>query len=139
MLLWVLLLLPGHAEVYKWVDDRGRVHFTDRPPRGEDAERLSLRINTYSSSTISKLDSTFGETGRVVMYSASWCAVCKQAKDYFRAEGIPYVEYDVEKSSKGKRDFKNLGGKGVPVILVGNRRINGFSRETFEQVYRPAP
>lgn len=45
------------------------------------------------------------------------------------------VEYDVEKSSKGKRDFKRLGGTGVPIILVGQKRLNGFSWETFEKLY----
>ncbi|MBE0589806.1 MAG: DUF4124 domain-containing protein [Hydrogenophaga sp.] len=34
--LTVLLLMLGcmnaHAEVYRWVDDQGRVHFDDRPP-----------------------------------------------------------------------------------------------------------
>ncbi len=71
------------------------------------------------------------------MYSASWCSACKRAKAYFEEQGIPYTEYDVEKSSKGKRDFKKLGGKGVPVILVGSKRINGFSRQAFERAYYP--
>ncbi len=136
-LLCVLTLAssPAGAEIFKWVDDSGRVHFTDRPPRGEDAEHVSMRINTYTSPEVTPLDSALGGRNKVVMYSASWCSACKQAKAYFNAQGIPYTEYDVEKSSKGKRDFKKLGGKGVPVILVGSKRINGFSREAFEQAY----
>jgi hypothetical protein len=46
-----------------------------------------------------------------------------------------FSEYDVDKSSKGKRDFKKLGGKGVPVILVGKQRMNGFSAGKFEKIY----
>ena len=133
----MLALAPVGAEIYKWVDGNGRIHFTDQPPAGQDAEQVSVRINTYTSPEVSPLDSRVAAGGKVVMYSASWCSACQQAKDYFEAQGIPYTEYDVEKSNKGKRDFKKLGGKGVPVILVGNTRINGFSRHAFEQAYYP--
>jgi hypothetical protein len=29
----------------------------------------------------------------------------------------------------GKTEFRRLGGAGVPIILVGDRRMNGFSAE----------
>ena len=61
------------------------------------------------------------------MYSAEWCGICKRAKSFMDSEGIPYKEYDVDESSKGKRDFKKLNGKGVPIFLVGDQRMNGFS------------
>jgi len=43
-LVWSLLLLPGlaSAEVYRWVDDNGKVHFTDRPPPGR-GEAVDIR------------------------------------------------------------------------------------------------
>jgi glutaredoxin len=72
---------------------------------------------------------------RAIMYSASWCGVCKKAKRYFEENGITYTEYDVEKSAKGEAEFKRLGAKGVPVILVGNRRMNGFSVDGFEKLF----
>ncbi len=34
--------VPG-GEVYKWVDDKGGIHYTDYPPRGYDAERVSIQ------------------------------------------------------------------------------------------------
>lgn len=33
---------PGWSEVYKWVDESGRVQFGDRPPPEANAERLDL-------------------------------------------------------------------------------------------------
>ena len=69
------------------------------------------------------------------MYSASWCGVCKKAKSYFKKNNIPYKVYDVEKSRTGKRAFKRLGGKSVPVIIVGTRRMNGFTASRFEKLY----
>lgn len=127
--------IPVSAEIYKWIDGEGKVHFTDQPPSGENFERLNLRINTYNSPEVTDVTGDFGQNKRVTMYGASWCAVCKKARKYFHAKGIAFVEYDIEKSSKGKRDFKKLGGRGVPIILVGGKRLNGFSQGTFEKLY----
>lgn len=123
------------AQVYKWIDENGSVHFGDLPPDDAEAEQITTQINTYESPEIADLDRDFGQFQKVVMYSATWCSVCKKAKTYFAEERIAFVEYDIEKSTKGKRDFERLGGKGVPVILVGDKRLNGFSKETFEKVY----
>ena len=65
--------------------------------------------------------------GKVVLYSTTWCGYCKKARDYFLDQGIAFSEYDVEKSTRGRRDYARLGGKSVPIILVGKTRINGFS------------
>ena len=52
--------------------------------------------------------------------------------------GIPFVEYDVERDEIGKREYKKLNGRGVPVILVGNQRMNGFSAPSLEKLLRNA-
>ncbi|MGI9290354.1 MAG: glutaredoxin domain-containing protein [Gammaproteobacteria bacterium] len=72
------------------------------------------------------------------MYSTEWCGVCKKARNYFTANDIPFKEYDVEKSTKGARDYKKLNARGVPVILVGKSRLNGFSSGKFENLYESA-
>ena len=71
----------------------------------------------------------------MVMYSASWCGVCKRAKAYFDDQGIVYDELDVEKDAQGKQDYARLGSRGVPIILVGGRRMDGFNITRFQQLY----
>jgi len=135
---FILLLIASttvFAEIYKWTDTRGNTHFTDRPPAGEQAEQLELRINTYTAVEITPLVERLGRKDRVVIYSASWCRICEKAKKYFRENDIPYVAYDVEKSSTGRLDFKLLNGKSVPVIIVGRKRMNGFNVAKFEKLY----
>lgn len=128
------------AGIYKWVDENGKVHFGDRPPESEQAEQVTVRINTYQSPEISTeifsgAKKAVAKNKKVVMYGTEWCGVCKKAKRYFKERGIRYVEYDVEKSARGKRDYKKLNGKGVPIILVGDKRLNGFSSGSFEKIY----
>lgn len=73
---------------------------------------------------------------QVVMYATSWCPYCQQARNYFREQGIPYVEHDIEKDAEAVRTYKAFGGKGIPVIFVGQRRMNGFSVAGFNKIYR---
>jgi glutaredoxin len=71
----------------------------------------------------------------VTIYTATWCGICDTAKQYFRQQDIPYKEYDIETSSKGQKDFRKLKGTGVPIILIGNKRMNGFTAQRFESLY----
>ena len=132
----LLFSAASSAEFYKWTDDKGNVHFTDTPPKGKKVEQLELKINTYSAVEIKPLVERLGKKNKVVMYSATWCGICKKAKRYFKAKKIPYVIYDVEKSYSGKRDFKLLKGKSVPIIIVGNKRMNGFTVTRFDKLYQ---
>ncbi len=42
------------------------------------------------------------------MYSTSWCGYCKKTHDYFNSNNIAFEEYDVETTTKGKRDYEKL-------------------------------
>ena len=137
MLVFIAGMLAAGAawsEIYRWTDANGKVHFADKPSVEHSSKTVKLRINTYES--VSYKTSSVDVGRKVVMYSASWCGVCKRAKRYFQKQGIPFAEYDVEKSSKGKSEYRKLGARGVPVILVGNKRMDGFSVEGFEGLYR---
>jgi len=137
--IWILLLsfsLPlfVYAEVYQWVDDKGKVHFSDQKPVATQAEKLDLEINTYSNVTIENSDKDVGQ--KVVMYSTAWCGYCKKARSYFQKNNIAFVDYDIENNVKAKKRYDKLGVTGVPVILVGKKRMSGFSAQRFEQLYK---
>ncbi len=131
-------VMVSYAEVYRWIDENGKVHFSDKPSKEHRVDRIRLKgINSYTDVTIKDLDDVIAAPAqkRVILYSASWCGVCKQAKFYFNQKGIQYREYDIENNTKGERDFKKLKGKGVPIILVGQKRMNGFSEDSFQSLY----
>ncbi len=74
----------------------------------------------------------------VKMYATDWCPYCKQARDYFARNGIPYTELDIEKSEAARAEHKSIGGRGIPVILVGSERMNGFSEQRMAQMLKAA-
>lgn len=62
----------------------------------------------------------------VILYATSWCPNCAQTRKFLKTNNIPYFEYDVDKSSEGQRQFKQLHGNGVPVLLIKNTVIRGY-------------
>lgn len=136
-----LILLPLLAvagDIHRWRDENGRISFGDKPPANVATEVVEVKPNVYASPTIETLAEPLVKEAPVVLYSAVWCGYCKQARNYFKAKAIPFVEYDVEKSDRGRRDYKRLRARGVPVILVGKQRLNGFDAASFERIYSGA-
>lgn len=137
----LLLLLPLSVcatEIYKWVDENGKVHFGDSPKKQDRAEKLELRVNSYEHVSVETWEGSKPSAvtaNRVTMYSTSWCGYCKKARRYFQQQGIAYREYDIEKNKRAKAAYDRIGGRGVPVILVGNKRMNGFSVAGFKRIY----
>jgi glutaredoxin len=138
-----LLSVAASAEIYKWLDDQGNVQFGDRPPPEKRLDPIELRINTYSAPEIvytpPEPRNKQGRKPKVVMYSAEWCGVCKQAKSHFKKNKVRYKEYDIDKSEEGRAQYRKLNGRGVPIIMVGKSRMNGFSPGHFEQLYTSVP
>lgn len=125
------------AEIFKWTDDEGRVHFGDSPKAEHNAERVVLKINSYQH--VSFDDLTFyqpPQNDKITIFTTDWCTYCNKAKDYFKQSGIAYTEYDIEKNKHGKQLYDQIGGTGVPVILAGKKRMNGFSIAGFERLLK---
>ncbi|MDH4048768.1 MAG: glutaredoxin family protein [Gammaproteobacteria bacterium] len=72
----------------------------------------------------------YSATGNeVVLYSTSWCGYCQKTRELFADNNVPYVERDIEKSEKHHREYRKLGGRGVPVINVNGTVIHGYAPE----------
>ena len=69
---------------------------------------------------------------RVVIYTTAVCPACIKAKQYFAQKGVSYQEIDVNKDTAGREAFQKLGGRGVPLILIGDKRLEGFSAQALD-------
>jgi glutaredoxin len=68
----------------------------------------------------------------VIMLGAWWCTYCYQAKKYFQKNGIRYCEYDMENTDIGKQLYEEHGSGAVPILLIGQYQLNGFSERQVE-------
>lgn len=64
---------------------------------------------------------------KVVMYATASCPACQVARQYFAQKGVVYEEIDVESSRSSYEAFQKLGGHAVPLIFVGDTRMEGFN------------
>ena len=126
------------AEVFKWTDESGRTHYSDKVKDNQPVESIKAEVNIYTDKPINYTfaSSSSGKGKKVIMYSTSWCGYCAQARKYFKKKNIPYIDYDIEKNQRAKRKYDALGGVGVPLILVGKKSITGFSIPAFNDIYK---
>ncbi|PKO70085.1 MAG: hypothetical protein CVU20_10870 [Betaproteobacteria bacterium HGW-Betaproteobacteria-14] len=143
--LLLLLALSSQAvwaQPYKWIDAQGRTHYGDRPPADARARPVTAAINTYSGTPVlSASDKPAAAAVRreaLVIYTTPTCGYCQAAKAHMSKRGIPYTERDVTISESYAREFRQKGGRGVPLIVAGSRTLNGYSRESLEDLLKGA-
>jgi glutaredoxin len=143
VVLGVLSAGAASQTIYRWVDGNGRVHYTsEKPPEGAKGAALQSRISSYSGTPVvsgkAPAPAAAAARAEVKMYSTDWCGYCRQAREYFARNGIRYTEVDIEKSAAARSEYERLGGRGVPVILVGAQRMNGFSEPSMSALLKSA-
>lgn len=76
-------------------------------------------------------DALFAKAGNeVVMYATTTCPYCEKVRDLLASEGVKYTEYQIDKSEAANAEFIAKGGIGVPLLYIGERRIDGFREGT---------
>lgn len=73
----------------------------------------------------------------LVFFSAPWCGYCDRARDWFDAEAVNYLEINIESSTDAHRLWRDAGGRGVPLVLVGEQRIAGFAPAAYAEALKP--
>ena len=147
------------ADVYKWEDENGVVHYTDRPPGDvseweEVPETNSTEDNrqsendepqrpAYDPQAITDLlkelndeteDVAEDNTPSVELYTTSWCSYCNKAKAYFRSKGIAFTEYNIEKDKAAQQRMQSLTkSRAVPFAVINGQQIQGYSTSAYER------
>lgn len=132
--------------MYKSITADGRVIYSDHPPvDGKVVKTITPDSTPSTALPLSALDQlrklralrpAVTESGAgVVLYSASWCGYCAKAKAYLAAKGMAYREIDID-TPAGLDSFAHAGGgKGVPLLVSGGRRIQGFSTAAYDEFF----
>jgi len=71
-------------------------------------------------------------SAEVILYGTSWCGACSKARRYFVANGIPFVDKDIESDASAseelrrKADSLGVPADRIPVLDVKGRLLVGF-------------
>lgn len=75
---------------------------------------------------------------RIRLYTAPNCGHCRQLKAHLQRLNIPFLELDVVRNRRAQNDFARLGARGVPVLLVGESRLDGYDPKRLDKLLRNA-
>lgn len=148
---WLVVLEPAMAEtLYKTIGPDGRVEYTDRPPAdGKAAKTLNfadlpatplpdsvLRYREQLQKGMQNRLANAGKRGGVQLFSAAWCGYCRKAKSWLDGRGIAYTEHDIDTPDGGMAFAQAGSASGIPLLLAGDQRVQGFSAAAYESLFR---
>jgi glutaredoxin len=141
-LLCLLLCLPADAQMYKWTDAQGTVHYTDTPPPpSQKASQIKAPSAGGSAQTPLPYELARAvKASPVTLYTTTQtvCAGCDQGRALLRARGIPFTEKTVN-TDEDKEQLRQLSGKlELPLLMVGSRKIAGFQDAAWQDALKAA-
>lgn len=118
------------AEVYRWIDKDGKVHFGDQPPPEADAQRRKYTDNTINSESSNYEINRAAKAAPVVLYTAPDCKeTCDKARALLGKRKIPFSERSLVAQTDIEAAGKELGTDKpiVPSMMVGRQANSGYS------------
>lgn len=96
---------------------------------GAQTSHKSPAIQTRDSSKAGSQSQT--SSRGIVLYVASWCGYCRQARAYLARSGIKYEEVDID-TPAGKAAFAAAGSGAVPLLVANGEQLRGFSELAYD-------
>ena len=138
--------------LYKSIGPDGKTTYSDQPPAQAHDKSTKTKTLTFASAPTSPLSAQTlayidqlqksanagaaapAAAGMPVLYSASWCGYCTQAKAHLGRKQVAYNEVDID-TKDGLAAYVRAGGgkgKGVPLLVANGKSMFGFSAESYE-------
>ena len=135
---------------YQYVDESGRVQFAARledVPERQRSTAAHISVAPFASRRAAApapapdLEEAHATTSApVIVYSTRTCGYCRAAMAYMDKIGQDYDNRDVEADEDARSEYLELTGgeRGVPVIVVGQAWMQGWSQSQFDKLIAKA-
>ena len=121
------------AQLYRWIDDKGRVEWRDTPPPADakNVEQRTMVGNTIQTSNLPYSVQQAVKNHPVTLWAYDCGEPCTEARGYLARRGVPHAERNAQK----ERDalHKATGSFDVPVLVVGTRTLKGFLSSDWDE------
>ena len=134
----LLLALAAGAtqaqQLYRWTDEKGRVHITDTPPppgaRGVKKQRaVGGAAEAQTPYQLSQAMKDFP----VVLYTSPSCKEpCAMARSSLNKRAVPFKEVLVWDDQTNEELKRVSGANDVPTLLVGRSVQRGFGQAAYD-------
>jgi len=109
------------GQQYRWVDERGRVQYSDVPPpaSARNVQRKNLGGGARQQAS---------QAPAVTLYTAPNCELpCRDARRVLEDRGIPFTEISVPDEVPLAELKRATGAERIPALLVGSEALVGLS------------
>ncbi|HJS39168.1 MAG TPA: glutaredoxin family protein [Burkholderiales bacterium] len=123
-------------QMYRWTDERGRVHITDTPPpaSAKNVQRRSADGAPAEEAPLPYALQLAAKNFPVTLYTAPDCAPCGQARALLNARGVPFREVSVIDEQQAEDLKKSVGSLSVPSLRVGGSSQKGFEQGAYHEL-----
>lgn len=129
----------AHAQQYRWVDDKGRVQYSDTPPPAGARSVQKQSAGTAAPAPAENGGQVPFELQRaqkdfpVTLFTSPSCKEpCTLARDYLNKRGVPFAETQVWNEESLAQLKQLTGAEGVPALTVGRSSITGFETSRYD-------
>ena len=131
------------AQLYRWTDDKGRVHVTDTPPP-TSAKAVKKSGAAATATTAPATPQSAGQEPfaiqqakakyPVTLYTVPNCQGCEAARKLLNTRGVPFKEISLTDASQMDEFKQAVGGNTVPAIVVGSTVQKGFEDSAYQRL-----
>jgi len=127
-------------QVYRYVDQEGRVVYSDKPPPANAREAQAKRIgkNTIETSDLSYTAARAQERFPVTLYTFGCGTVCDTAAALLNKRGVPHTVVDVGAGDGAEKLKRLTGGLDAPALQVGDQFTTGFNETRWQAMLTDA-
>lgn len=135
LIIFLLLAQPlAAAQLYRWVDSEGNVHYTDQAP---DAKVKVLERRTFSGNVIESSELPYAtrqaqKNFPVTLYANDCGEPCKLAAEHLAKRGVPFVRKTIKDQAESEELKKIAGGLEVPTLAIGKTTLKGYQMQNWD-------
>ena len=132
--------LGASAQMYRWTDEKGRVHVTDTPPPASakgvkksgvaPAEPAPTQSSGQEPFALQQARAKFP----ITLYTTPNCVGCDAARKLLNARGLQFKEVSVTDAAQIEELQKAVGGNSVPAMIVGSTVQTGFEEGAYQRL-----
>jgi glutaredoxin len=125
----------AQTSVYRWVDKDGKVQYSDTPPPKDatNATQKSMGGGGNDNSQLPYATQMAMKRSPVTMFMSGDCGEpCVQGRELLAKRGVPFTQRNAQTNKADAEALKKAAGQmQVPVLLVGDNTLRGYSEDSW--------
>jgi glutaredoxin len=129
-----LAAAAASAQLYRWTDEKGRVHITDTPPpsSARNVQRKGTDVRPGVAAQAPFELTQAAKNFPVTLYTSPSCkAPCADARTTLNKRGVPFKEVQVWNDETNAELKRVSGATDVPTLVVGRSVQVGYEAGAF--------